>query len=60
MFILASRMASASASAFSRIRAENMKRQALRGLRADAGQMLQLVDQPFDGFGEIRHEIIFR
>ena len=35
--------------------AENMKRQALRGFCADAGQMFQLIDQPLDGLGEIRH-----
>ena len=49
-------MASASASALFGLGAQNVKRQALRGLRADAGQMFQLIDQPLDGFGEIRHE----
>jgi hypothetical protein len=32
-----------------------VKRQALRSLRADAGQMFQLIDQPLDGLGEISH-----
>jgi hypothetical protein len=34
-----------------------MKRQALRGLCADAGQMFQLINQTFYGLGEIRHEV---
>ena len=38
-----------------RVGAQNVKRQALRGLCADAGQVFQLIDQPLDGLGEIRH-----
>ena len=33
-----------------------MKCQSLRGFGPDSGQMFELVDQAFDGFGEIRHQ----
>ncbi len=33
-----------------------MKREALRGLGPDAGQMFELVDQALDRFSEISHE----
>ncbi len=45
---------------FFRLGAQNMEREALRGLRPDAGQMFELVDQTLDRFGKIRHEDVFR
>ncbi len=36
--------------------AQNVKREALRGLGPDAGQMFELVDQALDRFGKISHE----
>ena len=44
-FSLASRIASESANACSAVHAQQMKGEALRGLLADAGQVLQFVDQ---------------
>ena len=35
--------------------AQEMKRQALRGLLANSGEMLQFIDESFDGSGKIRH-----
>jgi hypothetical protein len=32
-----------------------MKRQPLRGLLANSREMLQFIDESFDGSGEIRH-----
>src|SRR5437899_12471226 len=36
-------------------RAKQMKRQALGGLLANSGEMLQLIDESFDGSGKIGH-----
>jgi len=36
-------------------RPQQMKRQALRGFLANSGEVFQLIDEPFDGSGKIRH-----
>jgi len=55
IFSLASRMASASARGILGSGSQQEKRQALGGFLANTGEMLQFIDESFDGSGKIRH-----